>query len=70
MRVLCCTLLDSYKVLGFWIVLRNMEMKKRTHFILARALVGSQIYDNIREPYWGLRVDDYYLQRFSEEDIM
>jgi len=41
---------------------RPGDMKKRIHFILARALVGSQIYENIREPYWGLRVDDYYLR--------
>ena len=28
-------------------------------FVHTRALVGSQISDNIREPYWGLRVDHY-----------
>jgi len=40
----------------------NRGKEEKNTFVLARALVGSQIYENIREPYWGLRVDDYYLR--------
>ena len=40
----------------------NWGKEEKNTFVLARALVGSQIYENIREPYWGLRVDDNYLQ--------
>ena len=40
----------------------NWGKEEKNTFVLARALVGSQIYENIREPYWGLRVDDYYLR--------